>query len=65
MKKNSGLIFGFIIGALVGFLAIYVMSRLHPGEDFAGVFIITLFCSGCLFAVVGTYLQRYFNRRKI
>jgi drug/metabolite transporter (DMT)-like permease len=64
MKKKWGIIAGFVFGALVGFLAIFIFSKLHPEEDFAGVTILALLLSGFVFAIAGYLIQTYFTKKK-
>jgi hypothetical protein len=65
MKNKLGIIAGFVSGVLLGFLAIYVLSQLHPEEDLAGIVIITLVSSGLIFAVIGSLIQRRIAKKKI
>ncbi|RYG43317.1 MAG: hypothetical protein EOO01_21530 [Chitinophagaceae bacterium] len=65
MKNKIGLLIGFIFGALMGFLGIFILSKLHPEEDLAGIFIFTLLVSGLLFALVGLLIHRRMTRKKI
>ena len=64
MKNKMGKIGGFILGVLFGFLAIVVLSRLHPEEDLAGITIVALLISGLFFAFVGSLIQSYFVKKK-
>ena len=64
MKKRIGIIGGFVLGVLFGFLAIVVMSKLHPEEDFAGVTILTVLISGVFFAITGSLIQGYLKKKK-
>jgi len=64
MKNKIGKIAGFGLGLLFGFLAIIVLSRLHPEEDFAGITIATLIVSGLCFAIVGSLIQGYVLKKK-
>jgi hypothetical protein len=65
MARNNklGVISGFILGVIVGVLAIAVLHSLHPEEDVAGIVIITLLISGLFFAFVGYLIQNYFKKR--
>lgn len=65
MKNKTGKITGFVFGLLLAFLAIALLSRLHPEEDFAGVTIFTLLLSGLLFSFIGSLLQHYIFNKKI
>ena len=65
MKNKTGKIGGFVLGVLFGFLAIVVLSHLHPEEDLAGITIVTLLISGLMFAFVGSLIQSYFVKKKV
>ena len=64
MKNKIGKIGGFVLGVLIGFLAIVVLSHLHPEEDLAGITIVALLISGLFFAFVGSLIQSYFVKKK-
>ena len=64
MKNKTGKIGGFVLGVVFGFLAIVLLSRLHPEEDLAGITIVTLLISGLIFAFAGSLIQSYFVRKK-
>jgi high-affinity Fe2+/Pb2+ permease len=64
MKNKTGVIVGFILGLLLGFLVIVVLSHLHPEEDFAGITIVTLLIFGILFAFVASIIQDHFKKGK-
>lgn len=63
MKNKTGLIGGFLCGLLIGFLAIVVLSTVHPEEDLAGITLFLLLSSGSLFAVIGALLHSYFMKK--
>ena len=65
MKNKTEKISGFMVGVLLGFLVIVVLSHLHPEEDFAGITIVTLLISGLIFAFVGSLIQSYFVKKKV
>jgi len=65
MKNKTGKIGGFVVGVLLGFLVIVVLSHLHPEEDLAGITIVTLLISGLIFAFVGSLIQNYFVKKKV
>jgi len=64
MKNRTGKISGFVLGVLFGFLAIRVISQLHPEEDLAGITIVALLMSGLIFAFAGSLIQSYFVKKK-
>ena len=64
MKNRTGKISGFVLGVLFGFLAIRVISKLHPEEDLAGITIVALLMSGLIFAFAGSLIQSYFVKKK-
>ena len=64
MKNKIGKIGGFVLGVLLGFLAIAVLSHLHPEEDLAGIKIVTLLISGLFFAFFGSQIQSSFVKKK-
>lgn len=64
MKNKIGKIGGFIVGVLLGFLAIIILSNLHPEEDLAGITIFALLFSGLFFSVIGSLFQNYLVKRK-
>ena len=50
---------GFIFGVIVGFLLLFVISKLNPGDEIAGIVFITLLVSGLIFSFVGYLIQKY------
>ena len=62
--RNKGAMSGFVFGVMVGLLLIFILSKLNPGEDIAGIMIITILISGLLFAFVGYLIQNYFRKKK-
>jgi hypothetical protein len=65
MKNKIGKIIGFVLGVLLAFLTIAILSHFHPDEDFAGITIFSLLISGLFFSFVGSLLQNYFINNKI
>ena len=65
MKNTTGKIGGFMLGTLLGFIAIAVASHLDPEEDFAGVTIAMLFIFGLFFAFVGSLAQSYIEKKGV
>ena len=58
MKNKIGIFGGFIFGVIVGLLLIFILSIIYPGEDLAGIVIITLLLSGLLFAFIGYLIKK-------
>jgi hypothetical protein len=46
MKNKFGMISGFVIGIIIGFFLIVIISKIHPEEDLAGVVIFTCLVVG-------------------
>lgn len=65
MKNKIGKFTGFVLGMVLAFLGIAMLSHLHPEEDFAGITIFTLLLSGLFFSIIGSMLQNYLNKKKI
>ena len=64
MKNKTGIISGFVFGVIVAFLLIIILSKIHSGEDLAGIVIITLLISGLFFAFIGYLIQNNFTKKK-
>ena len=60
IMRNKGSIWGFVFGVIVGLLLLFIISKLNPGDDIAGIVVITLFLSGLFFAFIGYLIQNYF-----
>lgn len=58
-----GIISGFVFGVLTGFLLIVILSKIHPGEDLAGILIFTCLLGGLLFASAGYLIQNYLGKK--
>ena len=54
---------GFVFGVIVGLLLIFILSRIHPEEDLAGIVIFTLLLSGLFFAFIGYLIQNRFWKK--
>ena len=54
---------GFVFGVIVGLLLIFILSRIHPEEDLAGIVIFTLLLSGLFFAFIGYLIQNHFGKK--
>ena len=63
IMRNKGSMSGFVFGVIVGLLLLFIISKLNPGDDLAGIVIITLILSGLFFAFIGYLIQNYFGRR--
>ncbi|MBS3071907.1 hypothetical protein J4408_02870 [Candidatus Pacearchaeota archaeon] len=63
IMRNKGTIGGFIFGVIVSLLLIFIISKLNPGDDIAGIVIITLLLSGLFFAFVGHLIKNYFGKK--
>ncbi len=50
---------GAVFGLLIDFIFLFVLHRLNPQEDIAGIVIISLLLSGLVFGFVGYLIQRY------
>lgn len=64
VMRNKGTVGGFAFGVMVGLLLLFIVSRLNPGDDIAGIAIITLLVSGLFFAFMGHLIQHYFGKKK-
>lgn len=65
MKNKTGIIIGFLTGA-IGFLLMFkviFLDRLTPEDELApGVVIIAALLCGLVFAFAGRWLQRYYGK---
>ncbi|WP_443938191.1 hypothetical protein [Pedobacter sp. MW01-1-1] len=64
MKNKAGTITGFVLGAVLSFLGIAVLSYLHPEEDLAGITIGTVLIAGVFSAILGSKIQNTFLKNK-
>lgn len=55
---------GFAFGIVIGILLLFVISRLNPGDDIAGIVIFTLLSSGLFFSFIGRLIQNHFWNKK-
>jgi len=62
--KNKSSMGGFVFGVIAGLLLLFIISKLNPGDDMAGIVIITLLLSGLLFAFLGYLIQTYLGKNK-
>ncbi len=63
IMRNKCSIKGFIFGVIVGLLLLFILSKLNPGDEIAGIVIITLLISGLIFAFAGYLIQKYFEKK--
>ena len=59
IMRNKGSIGGFVFGVIFGLLLLFVISKLNPGDEIAGIVFITLLVSGLIFSFVGYLIQKY------
>ncbi|MGH7158172.1 MAG: hypothetical protein ACREGD_03845 [Candidatus Saccharimonadales bacterium] len=62
-KAKAGVIGGFVFGEVVACGVIAALRYMNPGDDVAGVVIITFLLSGLLFASIGYLIQNYLKRK--
>lgn len=46
IMRNKGSIGGFVFGVIFGLLLLFIISKLNPGDEIAGIVIFTLLISG-------------------
>ena len=63
IMRNKGAVGSFVFGVIVGLLLLFIISKLNPGEEIAGIVIITLLLGGLLFAFLGYLIQNYFGKK--
>src|SRR3989339_80717 len=63
IMKNKGSMGGFVFGVIVGLLLLFIISKLNPGDEIAGIVIFTLLLSGLFFAFIGYLIQNYFWKK--
>jgi len=59
IMRNKGSMGGFVFGVIVGLLLLFIISKLNPGDEIAGIVIFTLLLSGLFFAFIGYLIQNY------
>jgi|SRR3989338_3941076 len=57
IMRNKGSMSGFVFGAVVGLLLLFIISKLNQGDEIAGIVIFTLLLSGLFFAFIGRFIQ--------
>ncbi|MBI2632159.1 hypothetical protein HYW75_04085 [Candidatus Pacearchaeota archaeon] len=63
IMRNKGSIGGFVFGVIVSLLLLFIISKLNPGDEIAGIVIFTLLLSGLFFAFIGYLIQNYFGKK--
>ena len=63
IMRSKGSMGGFVFGVIVGLLLLFVISKLNPEDEIAGIVIFTLLLSGLLFAFIGYLIQNYFWKK--
>ncbi|MDO8508172.1 MAG: hypothetical protein Q7S27_00640 [Nanoarchaeota archaeon] len=63
IMRNKGSMGGFVFGVIVGLLLLFIISKLNPGDEIAGIVIFTLILSGLFFAFIGYLIQNYFGKK--
>ena len=63
IMRNKGSMGGFVFGLIVGLLLLFIISKFNPGDEIAGIVIITLLMSGLIFTFVGYLIQKYFGKK--
>lgn len=63
IMRNKGSIGGFVFGVIVGPFLLFVISKLNPWDEIAGIVFITLLISGLIFSFVGYLIQNYFWKK--
>lgn len=63
-KNQKGGSIGFVFGVIVALVWIFIMTKIYPNEDFAGIVIISSLVSGLIFSFIGYWVQNYFRKKK-
>ncbi len=63
IMRSVGTMSGFVFGVIVGLLLLFIISKLNPGDDIAGIVIITLLVSGSFCAFIGYLIQNYLGKK--
>jgi len=64
IMRNKGSMEGFVFGVVVGLLLLFIISKLNPRDEIAGIVVFTLLLSGLFFAFIGYLLQNYLWKKK-
>jgi hypothetical protein len=68
MKNKLGVIIGFVIGVtgLLYTFKIVFLDNINPADELApGIVVILSIINGCIFAYLGSFIQRYFAKKVI
>lgn len=65
IMRSKGSMCGFIFGVIVGLILLFIISKLNPGDEIAGIVIFTLLLAGLLFAFIGYLIQNYSRKTRI
>ncbi len=65
IMRSNGLMGGFVFGVIFGLLLLFIISKLNPGDEIAGIVIFTLLLSGLFFAFIGYLIQNNFTKKKM
>lgn len=63
-KGKKGFIIGFILGVVVALIWIFIMTKIYPNEDFAGIVIIASLICGLILGFMGYLTQNYLRNRR-
>lgn len=63
-KNQKGVFIGFIFGVVVALVWIFIMTKIYPNEDFAGIVIISSLVIGLVFGFIGYFVQNFFRKKK-
>src|SRR3989344_7221857 len=63
VMRSKGLIGGFVFGVAVGLVLLFIISKLNPGDEIAGIVIFTLLFYGLFFVFIGFLIERYFGKK--
>ena len=63
IMRNKGSMGGFVFGVLIDFIFLFILHKIYPEEDIAGIVIISLLLSGLFFAFIGYLTQKYFEKK--
>ena len=63
IMRNKGSMGVFVFGVLIDFIFLFILHKIYPEEDIAGIVIISLLLSGLFFAFIGYLTQKYFEKK--
>lgn len=61
-KNQKGAFIGFVLGVIFALIWIFIMSKIYPEEDVAGIVIIGSLVSGLIFSFIGYFIQNSFRK---